>query len=90
MNIATITGCLPCASSLDMHVTFERSTSMWTLLREKTVQPWGRFLTKVEALGEGTKQARHLGVQLIEHGRNGQIQRATNYSAWRGPCELCD
>lgn len=70
------------------HVMYENK--MWEVFRSGEFTSRGAFITKTEAVAEGIKQARHAASVLVEHSRRGSVQKITNYSAWRGPCELCE
>lgn len=58
---------------------------MWKLSQEHRVNPVGIYTTKVQAIGEGVKQARDGRVSLVMHGRDGRIQRVYSYDDWVWP-----
>ena len=51
----------------------------WEVKQEHHAFTWGTYLTKAEAVGEATTQARQGHVSLIVHGRDGHIQYSNNY-----------
>lgn len=51
----------------------------WLVKQEHRSIPWGTYLTKAEAVGEGIAQARQGHVSLVAHGRDGRVQYVTSY-----------
>jgi hypothetical protein len=67
------------------HVTFSLLNRMWEVQQEYRADIFARTLSKVEAIGIGTTQAREGAETLIVHTMDGRIAYQHNYDRYRWP-----
>jgi uncharacterized protein DUF2188 len=69
------------ANKRNVHVVPNTSNGRldWSVKREGAQRVSGTFENKTDALASGRQIARNNGLELFEHGKNGQIQNRNTY-----------